>query len=135
MCGRLYFPIFLLSVGLLTLMYIDSLIVLAKLLSSLPIILKLSIDVSWPLVLWCWNIGDGAFKCSLYKYHYDGNCQNYIEQHFFGYSEEKHFPRQTRRSSHVWLQKLVNLELNFSSVSERTFQIDQIFCLRQKYQK
>ena len=25
-----------------------------------------------------------------------------------------------------WLQKLVNLELNFSSVSERTFQIDTI---------
>ena len=66
MCGRLYFPIFLLSVGLFTLMYIDSLIVLAKLLSSLPIILKFSMDVSWPLMLWCWNIGKGAFKCSLY---------------------------------------------------------------------
>ena len=66
MCGRLYFPIFLLSVGLFTLMYIDSLIVLAKLLSFLPIILKFSIDVSWPLILWCWNIGEGAFKCSLY---------------------------------------------------------------------
>ena len=39
---------------------------------------------------------------------------------------QKIFPRQTRRSSHVWLQKLVNLELNFSSVSERTFQIDLI---------
>ena len=51
MCGRLYFPIFLLSVGLFTLIYIDSLIVLAKLLSSLPIILKFSIDVSWPLML------------------------------------------------------------------------------------
>ena len=50
-CGRLYFPIFLLSVGLFTLIYIDSLIVLAKLLSSLPIILKFSMDVSWPLKL------------------------------------------------------------------------------------
>ena len=50
MCGRLYFPIFLLSVGLFTLMYIYSLIVLAKLLSSLPIIMKFSIDVSWPLM-------------------------------------------------------------------------------------
>ena len=50
MCGRLYFPIFLLSVGLFTLMYIDSLIVLAKLLYSLPIILKFSMDVSWPLM-------------------------------------------------------------------------------------
>ena len=59
MCGRLYFPIFLLSVGLFTLMYIDSLIVLAKLLSSLPIILKFSMDVSWPLMFWCWNIGEG----------------------------------------------------------------------------
>ena len=35
MCGRLYFPIFLLRVGLFTLMYIDSLMVLAKLLSYL----------------------------------------------------------------------------------------------------
>ena len=50
MCGRLYFPIFLLSVGLFTLICIDSLIVLAKLLSSLPIILKFSMDVSWPLI-------------------------------------------------------------------------------------
>ena len=66
MCGRLYFPIFLLSVGLFTLMYIDSLIVLAKLLSSLPIILKFSMDVSWPLMFWYWNTGEGAFKCSLY---------------------------------------------------------------------
>ena len=56
MCGRWYFPIFLLSVGLFTLIYIDSMIVLAKLLSSLPIILKFSIDVSWPLMFWCWNI-------------------------------------------------------------------------------
>ena len=62
MCGRLYFPIFLLSVGLFTLMYIDSLIVLAKLLSSLPIILKFSLDVSWPLILWCWNIGEQIIK-------------------------------------------------------------------------
>ena len=45
----------------------------------------------------------------------------YIEQYFFGYSKAKHFPRQTRISSHVWLQKLVNLEFNFSSVSEKTF--------------
>ena len=32
-----------------------------------------------------------------------GNCQNYIEQHSFGYPLEKYFPRPTRRSSHVWL--------------------------------
>ena len=30
-------------------------------------------------------------------------------------------------TKHVW-QKLVNLELNFSSVSERTFQIDKDLC-------
>ena len=50
---------------------------------------------------------------------------------FFGYSKAKHFPRQTRRSSHVWLQKLVNLELNFSSVSEKTYQIDTPFGKRE----
>ena len=49
--GKLFFPILLLWVGLFTLMYIASLMVLAKLFSSLPIILKFSIDVSWPLLL------------------------------------------------------------------------------------
>ena len=34
--------------------------------SSLPIILKFSTDVVWPVALICSNIGDGAFKCSLY---------------------------------------------------------------------
>ena len=65
-CGRLYFPIFLFRVGLFTLMYIDSLMVLARLFSSLPIIMKLFSVVSWPLLFWCRNIGEGAFKCSLY---------------------------------------------------------------------
>ena len=41
MCGRLYFPIFLFRIGLFTLMYMDSLMVLARLFPSLPIILKL----------------------------------------------------------------------------------------------
>ena len=50
-CGRLYFPIFLFRVGLFTLMYIESLMVLAKLFSSLPNILKLFSVVSWPLLL------------------------------------------------------------------------------------
>ena len=65
MCGRLYFPIFLLKVELFTLIYISSLMVLAKLFSSLLIILKFSIDVSWPLLFWCPAIGEGAFRCSL----------------------------------------------------------------------
>ena len=50
------------------------------------------------------------------------NYQNYIEQLFFGLSKDKYFPRQTRRSSHVWLRKFVTLEQKISSVSERTFQ-------------
>ena len=33
---------------------------------SLPIFLKFSTDVVWPVALLCSNIGDGAFKCSLY---------------------------------------------------------------------
>ena len=65
-CGRLYFPIFLFRVELFTLMYIDSLIVLARLFSSLAMILKLFNVVTWPLLFWCRNIGEGAFKCSLY---------------------------------------------------------------------
>ena len=65
-CGRLYFPMFLFRVGLLTLINMASCMVLAKLFSSLPMILKLFIDVIWPLVFWCVNIGEGFFKCSLY---------------------------------------------------------------------
>ena len=39
--------------------------VLAILFSSLPRILKLSIDAIWPLMFWWWYIGEGVFKCSL----------------------------------------------------------------------
>ena len=56
MCGRLYFPIFLLSVGLFTLIYIDSLIVLAKLLSSLPIITEVLEPVITPVSLQLKNL-------------------------------------------------------------------------------
>ena len=65
MCGRLYFPMFLFRVGLLTLIDMASWMVLATLFSSLPRILKLSIDVLWPLMFLWWNIGEGVFKCSL----------------------------------------------------------------------
>ena len=65
MCGRLYFPMFLFRVGLLTLINMASWMVLATLFSSLPRILKLSIDVLWPLMFWWWNIGESVFKCSL----------------------------------------------------------------------
>ena len=41
-CGRWYLPMFLFRDGLLTLIYIDSLINLERLCSSLPTILKLS---------------------------------------------------------------------------------------------
>ena len=52
-CGRLYFPMFLFNVGLFTLMYMASFTALAMLWSSLPIILKFSTDVMWPVLLWC----------------------------------------------------------------------------------
>ena len=44
-CGRLYFPMFLFNVGLLTVMYMTSFTAPAILWSSLPIILKFSTDV------------------------------------------------------------------------------------------
>ena len=49
-CGRLYFPMFLFNVGLFTLMYMASFTALAILWSFLPIILKFSIDVIWPVL-------------------------------------------------------------------------------------
>ena len=62
---KLNLPIFLLRVGLLTLMYMDSLIVLAVSWSSLPIIWKLSCEVVWPEVQLWLCIGEGSFRCSL----------------------------------------------------------------------
>ena len=62
-CGRLYFPMFLFNVGLLSLMYMASFTALAILWSSLPIILKFSTDVIWPVLFWCSCIGNGAFRC------------------------------------------------------------------------
>ena len=66
MCGRLYLPIFLLRVGLLTLMYTVSFMALAIFCPSLLIILKFSTVVVWPVIFWCSKISDGAFKCSWY---------------------------------------------------------------------
>ena len=51
MCGKLYLPLFLFRVGLFTLIHMAYLMTLAMLFPSLPIILKLSIDVVWPLLL------------------------------------------------------------------------------------
>ena len=56
---------FLLRDGSFTLMNIASLMFLAILWSSLPTILKLSRDTSWPVVFWWSMIGDDAFICSL----------------------------------------------------------------------
>ena len=50
MCGRLHMQIFLLRVGLLTLMYIASFMTLAIFCPSLPIILKLFTVVVWAVV-------------------------------------------------------------------------------------
>ena len=61
-----FLPIFLLRDGLLSLMKMVSLMHLAKFWSSLPTMLKLSIDISWPVVLWWSWMGDWALMCSLY---------------------------------------------------------------------
>ena len=66
MWGKLNLPMFLFSMGLLTLIKIDSLVFLAKLCPSLPIIWKLLWLVGWPVWLLCWWIGEGSFRCSLY---------------------------------------------------------------------
>ena len=66
MWGKLNLPMFPFSVGLLNLMNMDSLIFLAKLCPSLPIIWKLLWLVGWPVWLMCWWMGDRPFRCSLY---------------------------------------------------------------------
>ena len=57
---------FLFRAGPFTLMKITSLMFLTILLSSLPMILKLSRDTSWPVVFLWSMMGDGALMCSLY---------------------------------------------------------------------
>ena len=64
-CGRLYLCMFLLRVWLFTHVYIDSLIVLAKICPSLPTMLRLPNVMRWPVVDRCPYIGEGAFVCSL----------------------------------------------------------------------
>ena len=60
------FPIFLLRLGLFTLMKIDSLINLLMSCPSLPIILKLFL-LNWYPVSWlCAWMGQGSLRCSVY---------------------------------------------------------------------
>ena len=65
MCGSWYLPIFLFRDGSFTLINSACLMILAMLWSSLPTMLKLSIDNSLPVMLWWSWMGDGAFMCSL----------------------------------------------------------------------
>ena len=66
MWGKLNLPMLLFKVGLLTLINIDSLLFVATLCPSLPIIWKLLWLVGWPVWLLWWWIGEGSFRCSLY---------------------------------------------------------------------
>ena len=63
---KVIFTHILLSVGLLTLMYIDSLIVLAMPWSSPAIMLKFSSLVLCPVWVLCTWMGQSSFRCSLY---------------------------------------------------------------------
>ena len=64
-CGSWYLPKFLFRDGSLTLINIAYLMALAMLWSSLPTMLKLSRDSSWPVMLWWSWMGDGALRHSL----------------------------------------------------------------------
>ena len=66
MCGSWYLPTCLLRHGSLTLMKMASLMDLAKFWSSSSHNVDVSMDISWPVVLWSSWMGDGAFMCSLY---------------------------------------------------------------------
>ena len=78
MCGRWYLPMFLLRDGLLTLMYIDSLISLERLCSSLPTILKLFNVMLWPDMLqWSW-IGEGGLQMFFVYLSKCSSCLTYV---------------------------------------------------------
>ena len=63
--GSWYLPIFLFRDGSLTLINITSLMALTIFQSSLPTMLKLSGNSSWPVVLWWSCMSDSALMCSL----------------------------------------------------------------------
>ena len=107
-CGRLYLPIFLFRVGLLTQKYIASLMALAIMCPSLPIILKLSAVVVWSVVFWCSKIGDGAFKCSL-------NCSSNVLADFPIYSSSDSVLPYL--SLHIMLLCFVTASLSFGNIS------------------
>ena len=78
MWARWYLPIFLFRDGLLTLIYIDSLINLERFCSSLPTILKLLSVVEWPVMLLWSYIGEGAFRCSFNLSPKCSSCLPYV---------------------------------------------------------
>ena len=75
---RLYLPTFLLSVGLLTLMYIDSLIVLARPWSSFPIMVKFSGLVLCPVWVLCAWMGWRFFQVFLVSFSKGPGCLLYV---------------------------------------------------------
>ena len=64
MCDRWYLPMFLFRDGLFTLMYKASLIVLKRLWSSLPKMVKLSMVTLWPEML-TWSLSNSKKYCSV----------------------------------------------------------------------
>ena len=64
--GRLYLLMILFRMGLLTITYMDSLIDHAKPCPTLPTMLKLSMVVWWPVMLWSPCMGEGSLGCFLY---------------------------------------------------------------------
>ena len=66
-CGNWYLPMFLFRDGLLTLINTASLMALAIYWSSLPTMLKLCRDSSWPVMLWWSWLGDVA-SCVLWTF-------------------------------------------------------------------
>ena len=69
--GRLYLPIFLLRVGLLTLIKMDTFMVLARLWPSLPTMWKPSTDVQgfWPLLQYIPNEVNTGHRTSTKNHH------------------------------------------------------------------
>ena len=75
---RLYLPIFILSVGLLTLTWIDSFIFLARPWSSLPMMLKFSGVVLCPVWVAVHMDGRGFLQVFLVPYPQGPRCSPYV---------------------------------------------------------
>ena len=95
---------FLLRDGLFTLMFIASLIVLIRFWPSLPIMLKLSMVVLWPVMLKWSYIGEGAYIRVVLPRQKNLTKSKYQKKNMQRQFKEKHTDKEAHEADMLILQ-------------------------------